>query len=326
LWLFFLPSIRTANYYTSITNPWRKSWSAILGESTWLVLPAVTALTCIIFLIRRSLRAKFPLPLPATFLAVNFLLIAAVMIITELRGTPVLQFFFYASYMIGPLFMASGLIIGGWLESAPRRDAIVVTLMTWLLLLASYSWLGGDFFLAQTHSFVWIAATAAAGFVVWTIWPARRAGLVFLIAWVVVQFLIFVPIPRNGRSEFIRVDRAMDAIYAEAKDRRPRFWYDADEPCGAEFRSVASTYLWGYTLINDKFPAIKDVPLVLMPVEGNVVVITSQNPSALALARRAMATRGLTLRLLSRRPISKGSVGYTLLITEVRKLPSTRPA
>ena len=90
-----------------------------------------------------------------------------------------------------------------------------------------------------------------------------------------------------------------------------RFWYHARAPMGKVCTAVASTYLWGYRLVNVEFPAVVD-PAAFGQLKGQHVVILSADPDALAKANVSLEEVGLQASLLDEQRIAYPSVAFTM--------------
>jgi hypothetical protein len=113
----------------------------------------------------------------------------------------------------------------------------------------------------------------------------------------------FPPHSLRASAVFRRVAQGADAVKAAARRAKPRFWYDAKEPYGDDYRSLASLWLWSYTLISEDFP------------------IASQRDDAFQLAQEAMRGRGLELCPAGRREVAESGGRYWLTFAEVLPTP-----
>jgi len=87
------------------------------------------------------------------------------------------------------------------------------------------------------------------------------------------------------------------------------FWYDEKSSLGAVFTAIASTYLWGYRLINDQFPSLPSPSLGVSRemFVGDRIVLLGENPLMYDVANENLSQIGFQGKFLEQKQMRKGS-------------------
>jgi hypothetical protein len=296
------------------------SW---LARAFWLYLDVVTAAAAAAALrFYRKGKAPFEERAAAVF-SFSYILMAALMVGVEVRGEPVLQLPYYASYLIPAAFLA----LASQFRFAERWSGRVfsgATCVTVVLLALGWS----APVLRAAHlinraggpALVIVAAAAAAVLLprvfplrVWPGWAAAAAV-------VIVEICMNPGIspgqtqPNQRSHAFVRITRAMKLIEAERRGGAVRFWFNAHEAFGNEYHSLNSTYLWGYTQISPEFPSLPDG---LQFAPGTLIAVPSVRRDSGETARAAFHRPGLSLRWVLETPIEAGGQQYFLSLLRV---------
>ena len=122
------------------------------------------------------------------------------------------------------------------------------------------------------------------------------------------------------QQNFLAVIKSDDIIRTYDVTGNLRFWYNNAEPLGGLYTSIASTRLWGYRLINDKFPETveqvytgqthKAATIQIPP--GTEIVILSGDNDAFTKANTALNSLGLQAKLIGTEQITQGSINFTM--------------
>lgn len=103
-------------------------------------------------------------------------------------------------------------------------------------------------------------------------------------------------------------------------DIRSRFWYSLGAPSDNHiFRPIASTFLFGYSLLNENFPDLTTTdgkPSQIAPGE-RIVILTSEGEDAVAMTGAVFARRHMELSPVAHEFIQSGSVGLNVVIADV---------
>ena len=139
--LVILEQVNIASYYNSISNPWGLSLEKWIVNASWLLLPLIIVIGCILFLIlqRSILRKKNSKYSYGWFFTLNFLATILIFLGLQIKGNPVFQVSYYACYLIPPMFLAIGAICSGMLDSLPPRQYYFILIFEMCLLLVPYT-------------------------------------------------------------------------------------------------------------------------------------------------------------------------------------------
>lgn len=305
---FFMPSFTYATSFVSKPNPWKAETYAWVKSAAWLIIDyfalAIAIINILVGLVdRHDSRSKHDNV--RLIFCVQFVLLALLMIAWELKGTPVLQYCYYASYLIPAAF----LVVGA--EFAKVFENERTTLLRWalmsgvlgLILLAQHS----EWFLVRSASVLSgslavVVLTALCLFVV-SLFVRKIEAISFLALAAGLLPLLSTnrsPSTRDNSLDFSRMMETCENLEAHLSKKRPRFWYDEKERMGYEFKSLASIYIWGHSLVNEEFPAISSVlhGQALPRVENAVLVVLSDRKNAAETALKSLREMHLSGDLL----------------------------
>jgi hypothetical protein len=116
--------------------------------------------------------------------------------------------------------------------------------------------------------------------------------------------------------------RAIGPYYADVRDKRTRFWYDGDDPNAFPFVAIASTYLYGYSLVNEDFPKLvaADGQQSSIVAGDRIILLTSKgDEDPIALANAAVADRRLSFAQVAKIEIRRPGIAFTAYVTDVKK-------
>jgi hypothetical protein len=321
---FFLPSLQHVARTTGQTNPWFVPCSVWLPLAYWIIWPAATVLACVLYAARRQRGPGDTVS--GYWWPVNFLVIGLMFLLAELRGNPLLQLNYYASYLIGPLMLAFGTVLATPLAGLSRPafgaalglvaagavlhvgGAVPVNLTVALVgTLVGLTGLGAQL-RAQWGVLACLALTSGAS-----------AFLPFQSAWP--YHADFRPTSLAERINLYsrvtataqQVDDLAQTQQALAGRTKVWFWYDSKEALGNEYKSLAAIWLWAYSLINDRFPIWSD-PKGWTLCPGDLVIVPSQDREVVSRALASGRNHPLALRLLGTRSVGEGETRYTLAV------------
>lgn len=346
-WNFLAPQFREGQTLASARNPWQIAGYGWLLYATWLVLPMMAALGAALS-IRHSIRTRaaptFAFALHGLFLAAAF-----TWLVIQIGMTPVLQISYYSSYLaplavlslsmhvVGREEMPSGSIhglaiagvvifaaglqlfladtrqVGAWLESAQRGLPYLARVET------------GH---RQAAAATFIAAAAAIATVVFV-----RAASRFQTRWIVLSAglsLTFVAAPQFWQSATGAMPRVRYAITAAAHryisgqvdGRRLRIWYDLPADTERPVKSIASTFLWGYVLVNEALPQLTPQQAETL-TEGTRLVILAPDAADVALARAPLGRFGFEFRPVAERRFGDGGAAVAVVVGDLVRSAGT---
>jgi hypothetical protein len=320
---FYGPSIHFALNSVNQPSPYKTKNLHWIWGAKWLLFPALTLLG-IAFAIPLARRFGKPLSAEtrtAIFFAGNFLFSAALFGLAEVRGQPLMELYYYVSYLLPPAFLAFGALLLR-LDARWKAPHLLLFTAAAAVLLAIPWW--------DLQGVVWAAVAkmgaasviclAVVAVVSRTLLPPNGVTLwIVLLALASCSILVLKTdstFSASGtgteyRDGFLRITQAMNYIQKARPDRNTRFWIDDSEPQGPEFNSLSAVYLWGYVLMGHDFPSLP--PGIQLP-PGSLLVIPSNRRNVLELAKKTLEPRHLLPTLLSSNAIERGSVRYSLNI------------
>lgn len=339
---FFMPSVRMLLWFSQRPNPWKaQSYSWIL-HARWLVLPAVAAVGAATLLFDRRTGIRAENYRVARQLQLHFLSIVVFMIGWEALGQPVLQLHYYASFLLPAMFLALGAqfsaLIDG-LKVNQVRLVICFAVAAWLvpLLLRSpgpRAWPNGSYMMLA------IGLLLAGLFALILVGP--RVGPVLLLCaclaacnWIVrgPRAILTSEMPTR-KDGFLAVVKAFWIVQSWEPRGRLLFWYDRKETAerpglalGNLYRAIASTYLWGYRLINEDFPSLERNWVGGPPVieAGSRIVLLSRAGDAVERASEALKRRGFKARVGDVLEIQVGHAVFRMILLEDGRVRTGRP-
>jgi hypothetical protein len=331
---FLGPTLHFAHTFAGQTNPWTAPVSIWLPAADWLVLPVLTALGSLFFCF--WFRSRLRNHQTAMFYQGQFLFVLVMLIGWEWWGQPVLQLQDYASLLMPATLLALGAQLAPHIDRLSTRQFGVLLAIVLLGLLVPHAWNNGEQWPEQWNR--WSGAcTVAGGVLALAVLATQQPGA--LAAAGIVVFFVSIPTcigwhtfdfsKTRPRTEFFQEEKSLQRERYRASDLlrsvfdavqvvktwdpagQVRFWYHARAPMGKVCTAVASTYLWGYRLVNAEFPALVD-PAAFGQLKGQHIVILSADPDALARANGSLEKLGLEGSLLDEQPIVYPSVAFTM--------------
>jgi len=329
-WLFLGASMRQSRSMLTTPNIWGADSNAWVFQATWLVLPVGATIGALTTLMpsRRTARSF------ATAIQLSLLISAAIWLLWPARIVPVLFIFYYASYLF-PLALFALFVQGPLGHEADVRTATLTELG-----------LLGLFVLAH-----WLVLTDVGAFW-WRVWqlvhvtasPQRLATAITLAACLLAVFVwrfvsirwlqkaifatlltvSYLAVPGNwpvangqdSRRQFERTVAAHRFIRDEIGVAKPRFWYHATPATTLPFIAIASTYLWGYVVINEALPLLKDTEAAnLMP--GTPLVLLAGSAEEAEGARRALAAFGFDYIVRVQKTFADDEMSFVVVVANL---------
>ena len=332
--LFFLPSIKVALYSIGRSNPWWIEPHSWIFSHYDLMLPALIFAGSIVTLFRSKGKKRGDGSVYGSFFQANFLFFSLGMVLLELMGSPVLQFSYYVSYLLPLMFLD----FGSWFEgafqdlSAGRYFLLIfVTLAILLLAFGTNAMFPESRFLLELSFF--LLAGLCIELLIFEYGKKRRTILICLL--IVVAFAFFnanlMRLWHEGvdfggkeatKDGFLAVVESVNTLRKLDKETQEKiwFWYNSDKELGSVYRSIASTYLWGYRLVNEKFPEIMDGKTFVSREDLRSIrniVILSRDKKVCELAAEALNKIGLKTHFVFEKKIQEGGVGFTMTFINI---------
>jgi hypothetical protein len=330
-WLFLGASLRESRDLLTTPNIWRASSYVWLLQASWLALPVGAAVGALATLVRR----KRP---PISFAAaihVSLLLTFGIWVVWEARGVPVLFIPYYASYLFP--FALLALFVQGppvRTESDVRTNVLIELGLLSLFVLAHWIVLSDAtaFWWGALRHFPFMRApgrlstdvTLAASLLAIASW---RFVKIEWLRWAVFgTFLIasYFAVPgnwpaahgQNSPRQFDQTAAAHRFIQENVGTTKPRFWYYATALTQLPFVPIASTYLWGYVIINQEFPELTSTQAADLSA-GTPLVLLVRSEQEAERARPALAGLGLDYTVKTHRVFGNGDTSFMVVIASL---------
>lgn len=325
---FYGPSIRYATGNVNAPNPWRAQTLVWIYRAPWLPSHALGLVGGLVFLLRCAIRRDFRGQRWAIFFVVNYLYCLATMVYMEATGRPVLEFHYYVSFLLPPLFLAISAALARVPQCLPAWAFAILCLAAFGLLVIPLS-------RASHYAIRWIIDHHGREALWWSLgicvglgaiaflWRAMRprgvatlSGLVLGVGIVNARVLpdhCAWEISGDARGMFNRVNRAFEIVQAEAGRRAPRFWHGKDGPVNDDYTALTSTYLWSYTLISYEFPQLSDESFQSSRIgAGSLLCVLTSKPNVDAAVTAAFTPRMIEPRRRSQYEVRDSSRGFFL--------------
>jgi hypothetical protein len=319
---FYLPSILFTLQNADKTQPWHSADYEWVKHAHWLIYAAITMLAVIASRLREVAKGKPDTTPAAGFFRWHFFSLSLIFVLLELKGMYMLEWAFYASYLIPATF----LVVGSTLLDIDKESKpfLIVSAAAVILILPWSGTVLPVWTALSKMSSLLLFSVAATAILLRAILPGNRFSLATcLIGFALLNFYIRgvtgqsgeqAGRPHGARDAFVRMTRSVDVIDQERQGGQLLFWYDTRDPHLDEFDSINSFFLWGYTWMGRAFPAIDPVANERVTPGRMIAVLSSKGDSGTLLeqANRALKPRGLAVTGRARREIEYGSVHYSI--------------
>ena len=333
---FYLPSILFTLQNANKAQPWHSANYDWVKHAIWLIYAAITMLVVMACWLRGAVTGRLDTTRAAGFFRWHFISLSLVFVLLEWKGMYMLEWTFYASYLIPATFLVAGSAlldidkeskplphrVGGSPDSYPAL--VRHRLPVWTALSK------------VSPSLLFSVATGAILFR--AILPGARLSLVTcLVGFALLNFYIRgvtgqsgeqAERPHGARNAFVRMTKSVDAIDQERQGGQVLFWFDTRDPHSDEFDSINSFFLWGYTWIGRAFPAIDPIANERVTPGRMIAVLSSKGDSGTLLeqANRTLKPRGLAVTWRARREIEYESVHYSITCMNLVRDPESHSA
>ena len=331
VFLFYLPSINYAIAGVQVPSPYGAKDLKWIFTSPWLYPTMAALLTGVVSLVHfRWRQGDFHARMVVALYA-NLLFCVAVLIAWEVAGQPLLQIPYYASYLLAPIFLFLGVAVFPVVERL--RTETFCLLLAAVFVTSSWVWWdpGGSTWLWMVRtSWTPLVVVAITAVVAAAAFPKR----VWAVALAVVGLSLLSLNARastatlwTGRSPEVVEDaflRIVEAIEIGADAARPAqllmFWYNNADKNGAEFSSINSSYMYGYTKVPSDYPKLPDAP-----GEGLIAILSSlperERKDTLGNVQASLKGVGFEVDVVTDRVIDRGGVRYAMTIVRQRRAP-----
>lgn len=311
---FYATSIRAFRQYRSSTQ-WRIGGVAWLPHAPWLGIPAATAVACIAYMIRGVARKTVRWGDYRTVFVLQYLLAAAGMVFWYALGGSGLELSFYVSYLLPSMFLAIGCILAAAEDEWSASAAWSVAGCTAIAFAVSIRvYLGPLTDILTRTGLPTIASFVAVALLLRVLFPRGWLTVVLALTGLLTYQLGFAGFTNDRPTHAAAFQRIMEGVRTvwPYVQNRAAFWYDVSEPHGDEFNAMNATYLWGYTQISQRFPAI--VNAYNLNPGATIVLLSESGQKSLERATRVFNERGLAISVMETHRIDRGGVVYDVML------------
>jgi hypothetical protein len=198
--------------------------------------------------------------------------------------------------------------------------AALIGLIPWLLATFGYVFPSWELFKGLKFEIAWVMAGSIL-LLLFVRWSYRAWGAVLTVLFFSIvnlgapQGRIDYPPNPIFKSEILAVFDASRAVGRYNPDARARFWFSRN----TLLRSVVSTYLYEYSLLNENFPRLlaADGRQSVVAPGDRVILMTAGNDDPMALANAAASDRGLHFKGVANIPIRRPGVAFDIFVADV---------
>jgi len=257
---FYSPSFRYALSVYKQANPWRTFGWEWMMRAYWLVVPTATFVASLGWIGFAFFRRTLKCGDYRSYFVLQFLAVAAGMLLWKTLGSTGLSLFFYASYMIPSMFLAIGSILSGTEDRWGAPYGWILALLTFVVLAMALRYSNAQF--EQ-----WLRAKLSLPVVMLLVALSLLSNVVFHRKWrlaaIAIAGLALYETTYNGldapspayEREWLNTVEGADRLWANEQKQVLLFWYNANGPHGLEIYAINAIYLWGYTYVGTNFPA-----------------------------------------------------------------------
>jgi len=329
--LFLRASFRQTRELLTVPNIWRADSYIWVLQAMWLALPMAATIGALTTFGFRRRADSF-----AAAIHVSLLLTLGIWLLWEARGLPVLFIPYYASYLF-PFSLLAILVQGPPISTdVDRRVDALLDLGTIGLFALAHWWVLSDATGFWSSAVQRLHLTALPGR--FATGSSVGACLLAMTAWRLVntewlQRTIFAtllavsyfaapgnwPAAHAVTSSPLQLERTTAAhrfIRESIGHDKPRFWYYAIGSTQLPFTPIASTYLWGYVLINEDFPALTNAQAADLSVNTPLVLLV---PSAeeVERGRPALGEFGLDYAIQAQKEFGTGDMSFVVAVAKL---------
>jgi hypothetical protein len=343
-WFFLAPSIQTGRVLISEPNNYRAAGLAWLLNARWLALVAVVTAVALYTAVRTRVPVSFPRAIQLTLLAavVTWMLLDA-------GGNALLQVPYYVSYLTALALIALALQVNVP-QPPPFRAVFWLEIGTVLIFAAGHLvilnhdgafWAGVRGLVMHAGPSTWrqlieshprVAETAVAMTIAAVaLWIVRRTRSPGLAAALIVAIVLtagagdttsfWPPASEPMRQTYEQVSLAHRFIGRHVAPGHPlRFWYNFRTDDRRPLRSLCSSYLWMYVLLNENLPAVTKSEAALLTT-GTRLVLLLPAIDQVEMARSALKRMDVEIVPVAERVFGAGATSFAVVVTDVVRAP-----
>jgi len=322
---FYEPSVQFVMKGASLVAEYKSPDLQWIWHAKWLLFPAVLLLSSLLSIphfIRDAANER-----RTAFLMTGMLVFTAAFFVTaELTGRALIEVHYYASMLLPFAFLAGGANLLRLPEewSVSRKSLFCAS--TCVVFPVVFWDPAGRVWSVEKKLGLPLVLALTVIAILWRTWQPRAASaLAFLLltfgALAIASFMWLQQWPTGTelRDGFLRINQSLSYIRAAAPGG-VRFWFDGKETNHLEFRSLASVYLYQYSIINFNFP---ELPSDIQVPVNTTIVVPSTREDVPQLAANVLNGHDLKVQTISANAIARGSVHYFLYILRLVRPPES---
>jgi hypothetical protein len=324
----------------SRNNAWYSEVAKWIGSAWWLVIPVVLAVVCIALLIEIGLsyirkRANTDTRIYVCDAALLPLYLTLFVFLTAL-GSPVLQLYYYASYLMIVSPIAMGAIIGRRIEAWSGLGFALLTGFCAFISVLIGTGLAPQFaaslpaskysMLARPLSSEMAVAGCLAAMIViakyLSIKTISRVLMLVIPLGAVHIAILTIRVDRTAaRDAYLEVTRTSRELGHLNNGKPLWFWYSTARPDDGYYTGVSSTYLWGYRLIGFDLPETGKINNKLMSV-GSYLAVMNDSASVQSQAVKNLGSSGITVKPLTQLTSTIGVSHHVISLMQIADVES----
>lgn len=317
---FWTPSMKITSTLLNQPNPWKNTSYGWINDATWLYWPFsvfILSIINILYLYTKKVAFKYGQLL---VIQIIYVIIFFVYIILNLTPyAPVLQIKYYASFLIPWMFLA----LGGYLYILLRKSNFHLYLFEILLFINIYKLLSTKIFNIYInfirYGITWTIFLILIAIIVFIALENKRTGFVICLYLLAASNIVsgeYIVYPKKPRIDFLSIVNAQNIINSKNPLGDSYFWYENDPELNKFYTSLSSTFLWGYRLIGDDLPGIKNsIPLS----NKQKIVIFNKSPKVLDKIRDPLLQRGFSYRVYGNELMQRGNTSFFVTFIELKR-------
>jgi hypothetical protein len=328
--LFFMPSVHFALGFKVTASPWKPPNHEWMLGAYWLVTPIIALLGAITSCFRQ--RANLlKLNVDSALASQIDCIVAYILMIlyNAVSGGAIFYFHYYASYLIPFGLIALSLQISSVINRITKLEYFIVFFTFLVILMYPYI---SNIDIPQDNMRILIAlCTGIIAITSLTLLKRPLVGIaIFVICLSINYTYTMFPYARDyeddtfsdPRSVYNAVCETHGLVKRLVKGHKAYFWYNHDikSPEGDFFRGVASTYLWGYRLISEEYPAIKEEQAKTLTDSAKIILLQKEGNMEIEL-RQALAKIAMEPQHFQREAVKLGGISFQLAVFDSQLNP-----
>lgn len=327
---FFVPNFKISQFLLK-ENVWWAPLNQWINKAYWLIVPFVIFVGAFLGVFRKN---NVKGGISNGFLIGYLVVMIIQMVIDFVIKQPMLSLYYYVCYMIAPMFLAMGTLISNVISQLSRK-AFYLYILLFCLAVLSMCYFSKNAEWVNGLNLKIAILGAVAGFILIGLSSHKiklvGMGLVALLIpylnGIVHKLGVYKPkggsVPwewtsrKNGVLSLVEAFKVVQKLDPAA---RARFWYNCTADSGRIFHTLCSCYLWQYSMVSENFPGLSNYHNYQPALQDRIFVMTPREENAIEQINTALASNGLTSKLLEEAFVNVGEFDFKITYIEVEKL------